>query len=52
MHLQADVAKLKTDAGWAPATPLEEGLRRTIEWHRARADRPSEPQGPSGRNPN
>jgi UDP-glucose 4-epimerase len=31
-HLQASVAKLKT-LGWSPLTPLDVGLRRSIEWH-------------------
>ncbi len=28
-----DVTKIKRDVGWEAKTPLEEGLRRTYEWH-------------------
>jgi nucleoside-diphosphate-sugar epimerase len=34
MHLQADPSKLKTVTGWEPQTGLDEGLERTVEWHR------------------
>jgi len=34
MHLQADISKIVGATGWRPRTALEEGLRRTIEWHR------------------
>ncbi len=30
-----DYGKLRQLTGWEPAVALEEGLRRTIEWHRA-----------------
>jgi len=30
----ADVTRLRDEVGWSPSTSLEEGLRRTIEWHR------------------
>jgi CDP-glucose 4,6-dehydratase len=30
-----DYSKLQALAGWEPEVDLEEGLRRTIEWHRA-----------------
>jgi dTDP-glucose 4,6-dehydratase len=30
-----DFRKLKNELGWAPRTPLEEGLRRTVAWHLA-----------------
>ncbi len=33
MHLQADISKLADATGWRPRTSLDEGLRRTIEWH-------------------
>jgi CDP-glucose 4,6-dehydratase len=29
-----DSTKLRTMAGWEPRVPLEEGLRRTVEWYR------------------
>ena len=35
MHLQADIRKLVEATGWQPQTPLEEGLRRTVAWHRS-----------------
>jgi nucleoside-diphosphate-sugar epimerase len=28
-----DVTKIKRDVGWEAKTPLEEGLRKTYEWH-------------------
>ena len=31
----ADIARTKQLLGWGPATPLEVGLARTIEWHRS-----------------
>jgi len=31
----ADVADLENDVGFRPSTPLEEGLRRFVEWYRA-----------------
>jgi len=31
----ARIARAREVLGWAPATPLEDGLRRTWEWHRA-----------------
>ncbi|QDV35472.1 NAD-dependent epimerase/dehydratase family protein [Tautonia plasticadhaerens] len=37
MHLQADVGRLREAAGWEPRTSLDEGLRRTIQWHRRAA---------------
>ena len=30
-----DSAKLHGQTGWAPAVPLRDGLRRTLEWYRA-----------------
>jgi CDP-glucose 4,6-dehydratase len=30
-----DSTKLRTLTGWRPAVELEEGLRRTVDWHRA-----------------
>jgi CDP-glucose 4,6-dehydratase len=34
-----DSTKLRTMAGWAPQMPLEEGLRRTVDWYRRYLDR-------------
>lgn len=34
MHLQANVTKLKTVTGWEPRIGLDEGLERTVEWHK------------------
>lgn len=31
----ADIARIKRDIGWAPVVPLDEGLRQTVEFHRA-----------------
>jgi UDP-glucuronate 4-epimerase len=30
----ADVADLSRDVGFEPSTPIEEGLRRFIDWYR------------------
>jgi len=34
MHLEANIDRLSQLTGWQPVTPLEEGLRRTIDWYR------------------
>jgi nucleoside-diphosphate-sugar epimerase len=34
----ADITKAKELLGWEPEVPLEEGLRRTVEWHRENRD--------------
>jgi UDP-glucose 4-epimerase len=39
MHLEADISKLTNATGWRPATSLQEGLRKTVEWHRKEAQR-------------
>jgi UDP-glucose 4-epimerase len=31
----SDITKIRTVVGWEPATPLEEGLRRTLDYYRA-----------------
>jgi nucleoside-diphosphate-sugar epimerase len=36
----ADSTKARTILGWKPEVPLEEGLRRTVEWYRAELARP------------
>lgn len=33
-HMEADVSRLKTTTGWAPAVDLDSGLDRTVAWHR------------------
>ncbi len=38
MHLQADIAKLTQATGWQPQVSLEDGLRRTVAWHRSRRE--------------
>jgi len=37
-----DAGKLRTLTGWEPRVSLEEGLRRTVAWHRAHRERRSE----------
>lgn len=34
VHRVADVSRLRAALGWVPATPLEAGLERTIDWLR------------------
>ncbi|HEX7526789.1 MAG TPA: NAD(P)-dependent oxidoreductase [Gaiellaceae bacterium] len=34
--LVADVTRLRNDVGWRPARSLDDGLRETVEWWRAR----------------
>jgi len=34
-----DFSKIRTELGWAPAVPLEEGLRRSLEFYRDHGDR-------------
>jgi UDP-glucuronate 4-epimerase len=31
----ADVTELATDTGYAPSTPVEEGVGRFVDWYRA-----------------
>lgn len=41
MEMSADIAAARAQLGWAPRTPLDEGLRRTITWwteHRRSAE--------------
>jgi nucleoside-diphosphate-sugar epimerase len=33
-----DPTKLREVCGWEPSVPLEEGLRRTIDWYREHPD--------------
>jgi UDP-glucose 4-epimerase len=30
----SDITKIRTRLGWAPRTPIREGLRRTVEFYR------------------
>jgi nucleoside-diphosphate-sugar epimerase len=39
MHLQADISKLRREIDWRPRMNMDEGLKRTVEWHRANARR-------------
>ena len=34
----ADIAKAGRLLGWQPEVPLDEGLRRSVEWYRANRD--------------
>jgi nucleoside-diphosphate-sugar epimerase len=34
-YTQADTGKLRRHVGWTPSTPLDEGLRRQVEWQQA-----------------
>jgi nucleoside-diphosphate-sugar epimerase len=34
LHTKADIRRAQTELGFAPTTPLEEGLRRQVEWQR------------------
>jgi len=36
MSLRGDVSKLQAAVGWSPETDLENGLRKTLEWHRGK----------------
>lgn len=38
MHLEADISRLKIATGWEPKVSLEEGLRRTVEWHKMKVE--------------
>lgn len=35
----ADVARMRERLGWVPATPVREGVRRTLEWYQTVKDR-------------
>jgi UDP-glucose 4-epimerase len=35
MHLCADIEKLTKDTGFLPEISFEEGIKRTVEWHRS-----------------
>jgi nucleoside-diphosphate-sugar epimerase len=35
MGLEADISRLVKATGWTPNIPLENGLRKTIDWYRA-----------------
>ncbi|PSB65902.1 dTDP-glucose 4,6-dehydratase, partial [filamentous cyanobacterium CCP1] len=30
-----DATKIRTELGWTPSVTVEQGLRRTVEWHLA-----------------
>lgn len=33
-----DATKIKNELGWSPATPFEEGLRKTVDWYLSNPD--------------
>lgn len=33
-HMEADIARLTSATGWAPKVGLEDGIARTVDWHR------------------
>ncbi|MGI8772538.1 MAG: NAD-dependent epimerase/dehydratase family protein [Acidobacteriaceae bacterium] len=35
MHLEGDIARLRAATGWQPHVSLEDGLARTVAWHRS-----------------
>ena len=35
----ADIARIRRDLGWSPEFSLEQGLRETLAWYRAKVDR-------------
>ncbi len=35
MHLEADISRICDATGWTPRVPLEEGLRRCVDWERS-----------------
>ena len=37
MHLEANITALTTATGWQPEMPIDEGLRRTVDWFRTAA---------------
>lgn len=36
MHLEADISKLTANTGFVPRYTFEEGIKKTIEWYRAK----------------
>lgn len=38
MHLEADISRLKSTTGWLPATSLYDGIQKTVNWYKQRAD--------------
>jgi UDP-glucose 4-epimerase len=37
MRLETSIDRLRAATGWKPRVSLDEGLRRTVEWHKSRA---------------
>lgn len=35
-HMEADIARLRGATGWMPEIELEDGIARTVQWHRGR----------------
>ncbi len=46
---QPDISRAREVLGWEPRIPVEEGLRKTIEWYRRRAETVSAGGGPESR---
>jgi nucleoside-diphosphate-sugar epimerase len=36
-HMEADIARLGTEVGWAPKTGIDVGLAATVQWFRDKA---------------
>jgi nucleoside-diphosphate-sugar epimerase len=36
MHLEADIGRLHDATGWKPEVTIDDGLARTVDWHRER----------------
>jgi nucleoside-diphosphate-sugar epimerase len=39
-RIVAETTRMARDVGWSPRVPLDEGLRRTLDWWRVRSERP------------
>ncbi len=40
----ANIAKARSRLGYAPCTRIEDGIRKTVAWHRARRERGADPE--------
>jgi dTDP-glucose 4,6-dehydratase len=43
-----DIALARAELGWTPQVDLADGLRRTIDWFRELAERPTVAEGVAG----